>query len=51
VNGILVGFKTALNIALIEDNANIIGLLLGSLKSGEHSNTLTKMLLATDCEG
>ena len=46
VNGILVGFETALHTAAEEDNANIIGFILDCLKSGEHLNVPTKMLLA-----
>ena len=51
VNGILVGFKTALHIAATESNANIIGLLLDSLQSREHSKAAKKMLLAKDDMG
>ena len=43
--------QTALSLAATEDNIHIIGFLLNSLKSGEHSNALRKMLLATDASG
>ena len=43
--------KTALHEAATEDNVHIIGLLLDSIKSGEHSNALMKMLLAKDSWG
>jgi ankyrin repeat protein len=43
--------QTALHQAVTEDNTHIIGFLLDSLKSGEHSNVLSNMLLATDNRG
>jgi len=51
VNGILIGFKSVLQEAATEDNANIIGFLLDSLNSGEHSKLTKKMLLAEDNAG
>jgi len=45
------GRTTLLHDTAAGDNANIIGFLLDSLKSGEHSKVLTKMLLATDMFG
>jgi len=51
VNGVLVGFNTALHIAARENTAHIIGLLLDSLQSGEHLNTSIKMLLTKDDYG
>jgi hypothetical protein len=48
VHGPLTYSTTALHTAAAEDNAHIIGFILDSLKSGEHSNALMKMLLATD---
>ena len=51
MNGILVGFKTALHIAATESNANIIGLLLDSLQSRENSKATKKILLAKDDMG
>ena len=42
------GVTSALHSAAAEDNVNIIGFLLDSLKSGEHSNTIKMMLLAKD---
>ena len=41
----------ALHEAATEDNAGIIGFILDSLKSGEYSNALTNILLATDILG
>jgi hypothetical protein len=52
VNGVLVGLRTSvLHTAATEDNAHIIGFLLDSLQSGEHSNTTKKLLLAEDGRG
>ena len=51
VNGVLVGFDTALHIAATENTAHIIGLLLDSLQPGEHSNATIKMLLVKDDNG
>ena len=51
VNGVLVGSATALHIAARENTAHIIGLLLDSLQSGDHSNATIKMLLAKDDKG
>ena len=48
VHGKLKDITTALHEAATDDNAGIIGFLLDSLKSGQHSNTLTEMLLAAD---
>jgi ankyrin repeat protein len=39
---------TALHLAAKENNSNIIGLLLGSLKSGEFVNTVREMFLVLD---
>jgi hypothetical protein len=43
-----IGFTSALHVAAVEVNARIIGFLFDSLKSGEYSNTLTKVLLFQD---
>jgi ankyrin repeat protein len=51
VQGPLLGVTTLLHEAATQDNAHIIGFLLDSLKSGEHSNTLKVMLLAEDYDG
>jgi hypothetical protein len=51
VHGSLEGVTTELHNAATEDNARIVGFLLDSLGSGECSNTLNKMLLATDAMG
>ena len=47
----LAGVTTALHEGAREDNARIIGFLLDSLKSGEHSDAIKKMLLAADTWG
>jgi len=51
VHEILTVDTSALHEAAKEDNVRIIGFLLDSLKSGEHSNTIKKMLLAKDHMG
>ena len=51
VQGPLLGVTKVLHEAATEDNARIIGFLLDSLKSGEHSNALKEMLLAKDYYG
>jgi ankyrin repeat protein len=45
------GFTTLLHDTAAGDNASIIGFLLDSLKSGEHSKALTKMLFARNMLG
>jgi len=51
VQGPLIVDTTLLHEAATQDNAHIIGFLLDSLKSGEHSNALKLMLLAKDYDG
>jgi len=51
VHEILPVYTSALHEAAKENNVRIIGFLLDSLKSGEHSNTIKKMLLAKDPMG
>jgi len=46
-----IGCTTALHTAAAEDNTRIIGFLFDSLKSGEYSNTLMKLLLVQDIVG
>jgi ankyrin repeat protein len=43
--------KTALHQAAAENNVHIVGFLLDSLKSEEHTTAIRKMLLATDDDG
>jgi hypothetical protein len=50
VQGTLLFGTTALHEAAAEDNTHIIGFLLDSLKSGEHSKALKVMLLSKDYE-
>jgi ankyrin repeat protein len=50
-HGLLAGVTKTLHTAAKEDNARIIEFLLESLKSGEDLNTVTEILLATDCRG
>ena len=45
------GVTTELHKAATEDNTRIVGFLLDSLKSGEHSKAAKKMLLAKDDTG
>jgi ankyrin repeat protein len=51
INRPSIGFTSALHTAALEDNACIIGFLFDSLKSGEYSNTLTKVLFLQDIFG
>jgi hypothetical protein len=51
VDGSLEGVTTALHTAAKEDHAHTIGLLLYRIKSGENSNNIKKILLATDDMG